>query len=177
MAEFKDFIAIVESKLGNTITRQSWSATIERIVEKNPKSIKIDVRFFSQNYSFNQELKLVERHFDGEVKFNNEIVKFLKRLNDFTQTMSEITVQNSPSIITKWKVYVSDKIDVNPTYTIITYTYAQRVGQEIMSFEKDAHFTAQSFISKGAINADLNYKLELLNTPIDVNYYKNLING
>lgn len=175
MADFKDFINKIENKIGNSITRQTWSATLNGITERNNKSIKISVTFTKGDFSFVRELKLVEQHFSEESKYNDEIVRLLKRLNDFDSAMSELTPSDPPNITGKWKGYLTANRVVTPTHNILTFTYAQRVNQEIISFEKDVNVFAESFMSKQSINGFIKSNEDILNQPIDITYYQNLI--
>ena len=60
MADFKDIIKKIEKKIGNTITRQNWTATLISIIERKQRSIKILVSFTKDQFIFEKELKLIK---------------------------------------------------------------------------------------------------------------------
>lgn len=176
MEEFQNIANKIESKLGETIVRGQWSATLLSIVEKNSKYIKISVRFTNGDFLFERDLKIVAEHYTKDTKFNTEIVRLLKRLNDYSDTVNQIsTISSPPNITNRWKGYLTKVEVVNPIESILTFTFSRNLSGELLTFDKQFNINAESFISRQYIFDEIDRKVELLNTPLSVDFYKNLI--
>ena len=172
MADFKDIIKIIEKKIGNTITRQNWTATLISIIERKQRSIKILVSFTKDQFIFEKELKLVDQHFDEDTKYNDEIIRQLKRLNDFDQCIIDLKSQiDNPNISNKWKGFITEVIELNPIEVVIKVNYA-KTG---MLIERDFKICEESFITKQNYLTQIDFNVDRLNAPIQIGYYQSLI--
>lgn len=173
---FQEVINKIENKIGESIVRQGWTATLLSITGRRPKSIKVLIRFTEGSFSFERELKLVDQHFDEDSKYSDEIIRQLKRLNDYSKAVIDFSViSDPPNITNKWKAYISEVVIKDPITATLVFTYVKNQSGELMTFTKEYPINAESFISKQFIGDDIDRKLELLNTPIDITYYQNLI--
>lgn len=176
----QDLYEILKSRIGESISGNKWSATLVDIVEIQPKSLKTVIRFStkSESFSFDREVKLFYNYFDSIVNYKNEINRLLKLLDEFTNSISTLRSQitNPPTITTKWKGYITLIVDESPIQSIVYITFAQKVGSEIMSFDKIFTLSIYNFLSLNTYQGQLLDMISILNEPISVDYYKGLIN-
>lgn len=178
MADFQTVINTIESKIGKEVTRQLWTAKLLSVFDKRLRSIRILVRFSKDNFFFDEEIKLVEQHFDKDTKYEAEIIRRLRRLNDYTNAIANIKtdVGKVPNLTAKWKVYLSNLVEVSPIQSKLTVTFIKNDSGDIWSFEKNLDIHVKGFISLQVINGVLSEAVDKLNEPINITYYSSLIN-
>lgn len=165
----------VEKEIGTIITSDIWTANLESIIEKSSNCIKINVKFYIEDYYFYKELKFVYEHFYNLTLINNEIVRQLKMLNDYTIFILDLLAKDYEIITDDWCLRLSEKNIVSPIETNLTFLFFKKTDSNVM-FDKTINFTIDSYISKEYFdNVTANYLIKL-NQPIDIDFYKNLIN-
>lgn len=170
-----DFVTFIESKIGTTTERQGWTATLLKITERQEKSIKILVKFETDNFSFEEELKVYEEHFTEGVRYNDEIIRRLKRLKDYTAAITLFQEAEAPTITTKWKGFVSNVEVISPVEAKLTVMFAVIDSGELLELVHTINTSADIFVSRQQILNLIEYQIEIFNRPIDINYYRSLI--
>ena len=175
MITIDNLVQRITNKLGESVTRQIWTATLVRIIEVKPTSIKVLVKFSTTNFSFDKELKIVESNFDSDTKWNDEIIRQLRRLNDYTNAITQYITQSQsalPSITNNWKGAVTGVTVYNPVNSAVTVLYF-RNG---FAIEKQYNFSVENFNENISL-ADIRQQVvHALNAPIAIEYYQNIIN-
>ena len=170
-----DFVTFIESKIGATTERQGWTATLLRITERQEKSIKIAVQFETDGFSFEEELKLYEEHFAEGIRYNDEIIRRLKRLKDYSAAITVFQETKRPTITTRWKGFVSNVEVISPVEAKLTVTFAVIDSGELLELVHTINISSEVFVSRQQILDLIAYQIEIFNRPIDINYYKSLI--
>jgi len=170
-----DFVTFIESKIGTTTERQGWIATLLKITERQEKSIKILVKFETDNFSFEEELKLYEEHFTEGVRYNDEIIRRLKRLKYYTAAITLFQEVEAPTITTKWKGFISNVEVISPIESKLTVTFAVIDSGELLELTHVINMPVAIFTDRKQILDTIAYQVEIFNRPIDINYYKSLI--
>jgi hypothetical protein len=168
-------IQIVEKEIGTTITSDIWAVDLESILEKNTKYIKINAKFHIGDYFFYKELKFVSEHFNEFIQINNEFIRQLKMLNDYTNFISNLLEKDYEIITDDWCLRLSEYNYVSPIETYLTILFFKKTDLNTM-FDKVLCLTVDSYVSKEYFDNVNTTNLIILNQPIDINYYKNLIN-
>ena len=178
MADFKTVINVIESKVGEEVTRQLWTAKLLSVFDKRIRSIKILVRFTKDDFIFDDEIKLVEQHFNEDTKYGAEIIRRLQRLNDYTDAISSLKadVGKIPNLTARWKAYISNLVEMSPIESSVTVTFIKNGSGEVWSFDKQMKIYANEFISLQVINRTVSDAVDKLNEPINITYYLSLIN-
>jgi len=172
---FQELINKIENKIGNEVTRTTWKAKLLSVTERHAHAIRIEVLFslLDDSFSFTRELKISEINFTDESRYNDEIVRYVKRLDDYSAGIAILKViSDPPNINNKWKGYITNLAEKNPIHSIMTVTYST-TG---MTFEKEVHLRADDYISRQFINNQIDDNVIKLNIPLELPYYQNLIN-
>lgn len=168
-------IQIVEKEIGSTITSDIWAVNLESILEKNTRHIKINCKFYTEDYFFYKELKFVYGCFNEFIQIKNEFMRQLKMLNDYTNFISNLLAKDYEIITDDWCLRLSEYNYVSPIETCLTISFFKKTDLNVM-FDKILSLTVDSYVSKEYFDNLNTTNLIILNQPIDINYYKNLIN-
>ncbi len=170
-----NFIESVENEIGSIITSDLWAAKLSGILEKNPKYIKISVNFFIEDYFFVKEFKLVYICFYNFIQIRDELIRHLNILNNYTNFISDLSDSNYEIKTNNWCLRLSEYNYVSPIETCLTISFFKKTDLNVM-FDKILSLTVDSYVSKEYFDNLNTTNLIILNQPIDINYYKNLIN-
>lgn len=177
--DFKNKLPDFEKKIEEEVKDRLWSAKLISLKQESDMVARATILFSYNDYSFEKELKLWCEHFSKEDSLENEITRYLEKLNAYQESLTQIKdiavsmLDKTLERTEQWKAHLQTIIEDDPLTTRLVFLFYKND----MEFTKEFVILFDNYHSMDYYLNTLAEILKVLNTPIapTLEYYQNLI--